>query len=216
MIYISWITEFVNKLPELMLYLIQGSIFVALYNFILFKDKKIKESINLIKIVVISYILKSIFDVLFPWLLIGSPIYIVWLCLFGALCAYLIAIVLKTQAFNRLLLKLKIKRTISDNIWNDVIRPNTWLRVYEKDTKYAYIGVFAYSENFEREPIIVLKRWQKQNFETGKIIMDFSKEQNQLIMLNTKNFEKIEIVYAEDVNSENKIPVPEVKSIKTK
>lgn len=193
---ISWITEFINQLPELMLYLVQGTIFVSLYDFILFKNRERKTSFYFIKIIVISYILKIGFDFIFPQIDQTSALYIIGLCLFSALLSYLIALCFKTEWFKAVMRKIKISRTLFDNIWDDVIEDNTWVRVFEKDTNRVYMGLYKYGENFQREPIIVLYRWQVQDADSGEVLFDYSNDYSRRIMLNMKDFQKVEIIYS--------------------
>lgn len=88
---------------------------------------------------------------------------------------------------------MHIGRTINENIWDDVIKPYTWLRIFMKDGS-SYLGQYRYGEPFKSEPIIVLANWQKLD-EDVDIVIDNSQKPNELIMLNTKDFEKIEITY---------------------
>lgn len=48
-------------------------------------------------------------------------------------------------------------------------------------------------ETFEREPIITLITYQKLNAD-GDIVLDYSENGSRTIVLNTKNFEKIEVI----------------------
>lgn len=58
----------------------------------------------------------------------------------------------------------------------------------------SYLGQYRYGEPFQREPIIALATWQKLNADTD-VIIDNSQNPNELIMLNTKDFDRIEITY---------------------
>lgn len=100
------------------------------------------------------------------------------------------------EKFNDFLCKIHIYRTTNENIWDDVIRPYTWVRVFMKDGT-SYLGQYKYGESFKSDPIIVLATWQKLN-EKAEVIIDYSHKTNELIMLNTKDFEKIEITYQND------------------
>lgn len=99
--------------------------------------------------------------------------------------------------------KLHIGRTTNTNIWDDVIKPYTWVRVFMKDGT-SYMGQYRYGEPFKSEPIIALATWQKFNKDVD-IVIDNSHKLNELIMLNTKDFDRIEITYVEPPERSNKI-----------
>lgn len=102
--------------------------------------------------------------------------------------------------FNILLHKLHVGRTTNSNIWDDVIKPYTWVRVFMKDGS-SYLGQYRYGEPFKSEPIIVLATYQKLDSDTD-IVIDNSQNPNEFIMLNTKDFDRIEITYS-NVRNEN-------------
>ena len=95
--------------------------------------------------------------------------------------------------FNEFLRKSHIDRTTNENIWQDTIKDNTWVRVFMKDGT-SYLGYYRYGESNQREPIIVLGMYQKLNSKAN-VIIDNSQNPKELIMLNTRDFEKIEITY---------------------
>ena len=88
---------------------------------------------------------------------------------------------------------MHIGRTTNTNIWDDVIRPYTWVRVFMKDGS-SYLGQYRYGEPFKSEPIIVLATYQKLDKDTD-VVIDNSKNINEFIMINTKDFDRIEITY---------------------
>lgn len=113
----------------------------------------------------------------------------------SALLGLFIGKIISHRWFNLLLHKLHIGRTTNENIWDDVIKPNTWVRIFMKDGT-SYMGQYRYGEPFQREPIIVLATWQKFD-KNVNIVIDNTQNPNEIIMINTKDFEKIEITYQE-------------------
>ena len=98
--------------------------------------------------------------------------------------------------FNLLLHKLHIGRTTNENIWDDVIKPYTWICVHMRDGS-SYLGQYRYGEPFKSEPIIVLATYQKLD-KDNNVVIDNSKDINRTIMINTKDFEKIEFIYTSE------------------
>lgn len=58
----------------------------------------------------------------------------------------------------------------------------------------SYLGQYRYRESFKSEPIVVLATYQKLDHDTD-VVIDNSQNPNELIMLNTKDFDRIEITY---------------------
>lgn len=73
----------------------------------------------------------------------------------------------------------------------------------------SYLGQYRYGEPFKSEPIIVLATYQKLDQDTD-IVIDHSQEINELIMINTKDFDRIEITY---MNVKKKSFVDKIKDI---
>ena len=98
--------------------------------------------------------------------------------------------------------KLHIGRTTNENIWDDIIKPYTWLCIHMKDGS-SYLGQYRYGEPFKSEPIIVLATYQKLD-KDNDVVIDNSQDMTRTIMINTKDFEKIEIIYT-SVQSKNSL-----------
>lgn len=111
----------------------------------------------------------------------------------SAVLGFLIGKITSHRCFNFMLHKLHVGRTTNENIWDDVIKPYTWIRVFMKDGS-SYLGQYRYGEPFKSEPIIVLATYQKLDQDTD-VVIDNSQNPNELIMLNTKDFDRIEITY---------------------
>lgn len=178
-----------------MAYVVYGYVFLTAYYWITFKDNSDFNNF-LIKSVATSYILKTVFDlVITKYKIVFSDNIIKTLILvtISAISGLAIGKITSHRYFNWLLHKIHIGRTTNKNIWDDVIKPYTWLRIFMKDGT-SYMGQYRYGEPFKSEPIIVLATYQKFDKDTD-IVIDNSQNENELIMLNTKDFEKIEITY---------------------
>jgi len=112
---------------------------------------------------------------------------------FSAVLGLTVGKITSHRWFNLILHKLHLGRTTNENIWDDVIKPYTWVCVHMKDGS-SYLGQYRYGEPFHNEPIIVLATYQKLN-EDNDVVLDNSQEANRMIMINTKDFEKIELIY---------------------
>jgi len=103
------------------------------------------------------------------------------------------ALTCRTKVFNKFLLKIGIHRTANPDIWLDIIGNGCWLRVFSKDVEKSYLGQCRYHESHKSEPIIVLTNYQILN-EYAKTICNYSDNDTRKIVLNLKDFERVEVV----------------------
>lgn len=204
-------------MPEIMSYIVYGYIFLSAYYWISFKDNK--DFTNLvIKSIASSFILKSLYELIiqrFNIVFSSELLKIVVLVLISGIAGLVIGRLTSDRRFNLLLHKLHIGRTTNTNIWDDVIKPYTWVRVFMKDGS-SYLGQYRYGEPFKSEPIIVLATYQKLDKDTD-VVIDNSQNMNELIMLNTKDFDRIEITYT-PVKKQNKFMklIDKIKTLRNK
>lgn len=198
MINISWVIEFIDNIPNLISNIVYGYIFLSAYYWISFvKQNNYKNFI--IKSVIANYILKAFYKVTF-FLIIPNkyenhPIVIILLCIITLIIALILGEVLHTSWFNDTLEKIHLYRTTNENIWDDVIKTGMFLQVYMKDGT-SYLGLYRKSESFEREPFILLSRYQKFD-KDANVLDDCFDDKNKFILLNTKDFERIKIDYSQ-------------------
>lgn len=195
MIDIEDLNLLIDRIPEILSYVVYGYIFLVAYYWISFKDNKDFKNV-IIKSVAASYILTTIFDIIILKLAIEFSsnhtknfVYII----FSAALGLILGKIITHPRVNNILCKLHIYRTTNENIWDDVIKPYTWVRVFMSDGT-SYMGLYKYGEPFKSEPIIVLIMWQKLD-KDANVIIDNTQNPNELIMLNTKDFEKIEFTH---------------------
>lgn len=198
----QWVSELIAKIPEILSYVVYGYIYLTAYYWISFKDNNDFNNL-IIKSIATSYLLITLYDAIINTYninLINEYYKVIYYFFISAILGLIIGKITSHRIFNLLLHKLHIGRTTNSNIWDDVIKPYTWVRVFMKDGS-SYLGQYRYGEPFKSEPIIVLATYQKLDKDTD-IVIDYSQNQNELIMLNTKDFDRIEITY-NDTNREN-------------
>ena len=209
------IIDIVNQLPSIMLYFVEGYIFITIYKFITAKDKEVDTQHILLKSVVASFVLRSAFDFVLTLFSIKMPVdnfYILTLCVLSALVGYIFAKLVSSQWFSSVLFSIGIQRTPNKRIWDDVIKDkqNCWvcLQSRRKDN-VKYLGMCRYIEEYEREPIIALSYYQIVDNE-GNVVADYSDTDN-VLMINTKDFERADIFYDEQFGT-----VANIKNIPAK
>lgn len=115
--------------------------------------------------------------------------------------SYVFYIVGSSEITGKLLNKLKIRRTTNDNIWVDIIKDGTCLRVFSNDGEKSYYGFCDLCELHSREPIVVLSRYRILD-NHDNVIFDGTNNKSSRMILNLKDFEKIEVVQA-SINDNN-------------
>lgn len=204
MIGIDWITYLIDNIPEIISYIVYGYVFLVAYYWISFKDNKDFNNL-LIKSIAMSYLLTTIYDLIVTKynITFSNEYYkVIFYFAISAILGFIIGKIISHRWFNLLLHKLHIGRTTNENIWDDVIKPYTWIRVFMKDGS-SYLGQYRYGEPFKSEPIIVLATYQKLDKDVD-VVIDNSQNPNELIMLNTKDFDKIEITYTPTRSKDNR------------
>lgn len=195
MISINWIIDLIDNIPYILSFVIPGYIFLSTYYWVSFVDPKNFNNL-IIKSVAASYILGIVFDFILKKtkIIILPDQRIILLTIIGLLLGVILGELCHSTAFNNLLLKLHIYRTTNDDFWMDIFKDNTWVRVFLKDGK-SYLGLYKYGQSNKDEPIIALTMYQKLD-EEANVIIDNSNNPKELIVLNTKDFDRMEIVYS--------------------
>lgn len=177
-----------------------GYVYLTAYYWISFKNNKDFNNF-LVKSIATSYLLTNILDLCVDKINITFSNNYCKVIFYFSICAILglvVGKILSHRWFNIILDKLHIGRTTNENIWDDIIKPYTAIRVFMKDGT-SYYGQYKYGEPFKSEPIIALTTYQKLN-QNNDVVIDNTKNPNELIVLNTKDFEKIEVVYLNEPN----------------
>lgn len=198
MINISWVIELINNIPNIISNIVYGYIFLSAYYWISFvKQNNYKNFI--MKCVVINYILKNFYKITFFQFISNKyenrPIVVILLCVITLIIALILGKIVHTIWFNDTLEKIHLYRTTNENIWDDIIETGMFLQIYMNDGT-SYLGMYRKSESFEREPFVLLSRYQKLD-KDDKVIDDYFDDTNKFILLNTKDFERIEIDYSQ-------------------
>lgn len=195
MIIIDWVTYLIDNIPKIISYVVYGYVFLIAYYWISFKDNKDFNNL-LIKSIATSYLLTSIYNLFIEkYNIVFNNDYYKVICYFAisATLGFAIGKIVSHRWFNLLLHKLHIGRTTNENIWDDIIKPYTWICVHMKDGS-SYLGQYRYGEPFKSEPIIILATYQKLD-KDNDVVIDNSKDMDRSIMINTKDFDRIEIIH---------------------
>lgn len=184
------IYKLMSAIPYILSYFAPGYVFIVLFTHIALKNKNTDLEHILFRSAVTSFIIKSIFDLIFAPQAYGVHYYIS-LVVLSAVLAYLSGIFIRSDAFDIIQTKLKIGRTIHSNIWHDILRKDAWYRIYLKNCDEGYLGQITECEENAREPIVVMSRYQVLN-NNNDILLDYSQNPYEKIIINLKDFDRIE------------------------
>jgi len=189
------IIKLIELIPDLFIYLAVGYVFLKVYEFVRANETSIEYGQTIFRSIVCSYVIKTIFDLVTNDLFTSNTAYTPLLLLFAVVLGYVSALVIKSKGLEAFLLSTKTNRTVNKNIWIDIFSVDGDVRLYTNDGKYIYEGCFETCEEDTREPLIVLKRYQKKKIEDEKemIIVDYTDDDKQMIVINTKDIGVIEM-----------------------
>lgn len=191
------------NIPNIVSYVVYGYIYLTVYYWVSFKNRNDFQNF-IFKSLVVNYVLMSVYELsVFKIAWLNNHIYVqtVMLVTISAMLGLLLGRMIISHWFNFILHKFHVGRTTNDNIWDDVIKPYVWLCIYTKDG-CSYLGQYRYGEAFKSEPVIMLVHYTKYDV-NDEIVLDYSNEPERAVLLNTKDFEKIEIIYDEKNSGQN-------------
>ena len=197
----NWVLEFVNNIPVILTYVVPGYLFLAIYRYMLFKDENASDRTAslLLNSIITSLVLKALYDVAASMLhqSQASGTYLAGIILWGVLAGFVSAKFVETSVMDWLLGFLNINRTVHSNIWDDALAEGQWIRIWLPNSERSYYGMVAAAENYNREPIILLRNYQFLD-DDGTTLIDNVADTRRTVLLNLSGFERVEIVEAED------------------
>lgn len=172
-----------------------GYIFLFIYRWVSQRDVT-NTKYTIIVSVILNYILVTFYgyiDEYAPFSCISiNPI--IKHTIYSFLLGFIIGIILRSDSYNEILRDLGIGRDTVGNIWDNVVKDGTWLRIYTKDPDISYLGQVIKTEPLKENPKIILFKYQVLGRD-GVVIDDYTKNEDEQVILSTDNFDRIEITY---------------------
>lgn len=138
MIWINWISEIINQLPQILSYIVPGYIFLTIYQWVRFKDGDTLKNIVL-KSIVISYVIRILIKISIRELHIeitDESIFVGICIVLSIISSAILSVIVSSRTYNKLLRRLNISRTTNKNIWDDVYQDGTALKIYQEDGSF--------------------------------------------------------------------------------
>ena len=146
--------NFINAIPECLSYLAPGYLMLTIYQYILYSDQNdsAKMPDKCIKSIVLSFFLRVVMGLCLPNIEIDSTMGYLMLFVAAILFGCILALVLRCEQIQDMLYKIGIDRTPCENIWDDVVKDECWIRIYNKDES-SYIGKLYHMEILNVSPL---------------------------------------------------------------
>ena len=175
-----------------------GYIFLFAYRWVSFKNVQ-DAKYTLVVSIIINYILVIFYNRLtsIERLSFIQDNRTIWYSIISFILEIIIGRIIISVSYNELLRDLHIGRDCIDNIWDNVVKNGTWMRIYTKDKNISYLGYVVKSEPYSSNPKIILSGYQIVD-DDGNILSDYSSDKNEYVIMSTDDFDRIEITYSDN------------------
>lgn len=186
--------ELYDLLPNVILYLVTGFIFLKTYRFVSIVQTTTNYTHVLFESLITGFVLKSLYD-LFPS--INVYVDIVGMIISSFVLGYLSAILMSTKWFEKFLLFLGIRQTKNKYIWQDIVDDQPiYATVLDYQNKVQYNGKIVLIETYKEHPQIQLSEYTYSI--NGDLIDDFSNNPEYTVLIDTSKYSDIQISYHSD------------------
>lgn len=201
----------VGNLPVIISYLVYGSIFICVFEFIALKENKRDGYTHyFVSCIVLSFVFKMIYETFVTLITnifhtqidTSGVIYYLITIVTTVVIAYLAGLMFTTEKINPFLLKIGINRTINPYFWKDIYHDGSYCIIRLKDGYGIYFGALKYIEEFAHNPKIALTCYAVANSATKQIVEDYHTDVNSIIVLDADDIKTIEIVYTDGQTTE--------------
>lgn len=190
-------TELIKLLPEIILYLVLGFIFIRTYRFIRINKNPDDYKNILIEILISGFILRKLFAII-P-LNLNKYIDTIGMIIGSFFFGIIIARFVNSKLLDNVLSVFKIRQTVNYSFWNDIEDKDAaiYIEVIDHENNIGIDGKLVLYEAFTRQPLIQLSAYRKSK--DNKIINDFSNQPERTILIDTSKYKDLFITY--DKNS---------------
>lgn len=193
----SFIFELIDNLPKVISYFVPGAIFISINYYICSKKKGIFEHF-IFKSLIISYIIILLSDKMIQTFKITDLEFFkqIFPISIAIISSYILSAFYMSSKFEKFLDYLKIRKTVHDNFWTDIIdyENGTYLTVYLKEEELVYSGAIIKHEEKEDNNYLLMSNYLVYDYEGNKI-SDMESDQ-ECIVLNTNDISRYELSYS--------------------
>lgn len=183
---INWVTELIGNIPDIVLYIAPGFIFVNLFKWII--DSKFSSpTTQVVSGIVASFLLRSLFEVLWSpadWSLYA---YVVVLCLVSGVLGGICGVVYRTPWFNGVLCWFRVYRTTTTSIWDSVVGSGAWISVHDEKKNLYYCGQYRYEYDQNGHVFLALATYYILD-QNHKMIEQHMEEAGRYLVIDTSQY----------------------------
>lgn len=195
------------SLNEILLYLTSGYVFLFVFDFVCgFTDEKTYQ-FALLKTIVCGYMLTQVYNIL-PFFASKRIIDVLTFVILCIPAGYVLGRIYTSYKFEGILRKLKIFRSVYNNVWDDIIETkySVWIRAtFIEKNEDIYGRVFAVEDN-ARHPLIELVEYEICDLQ-GNMVKDLHDDLTRGILIDTSKCDRLEFVYSKNSpNHQSEIP----------
>lgn len=185
--------ELYDLLPDIILYLAIGFVYLKVYKFtsIVPTVKNISEI--LIESLIAGFVLKCIYDLFPP---VNFYIDALGMIISSALIGFVSAKLFSSRFFDKILTFLDIRQTKSQFIWQDILGDTPiWITAIDYEKEIFYYGKVVLVESYEKEPKVLITEYK---YMTDKKQIDNTNNPGETVLIDTSKFQDIWISYVQD------------------
>lgn len=188
-------SELIKMLPDVMLYLITGYLYISVYRFTCLKESTgnaksdvfVSLIIGYLYVFILNHINISVSDLFDTFaMIIGAPI-----------IGYLFAMFVRSQLMLNIFRFLRIGATMNKYYWDDLLDTTYPMRVEIKCQETLYKGMVNFYQSCSDNPHIILASYKIINYETGAVINNESNT-DEVLVVDTSHADYVRIVYDHD------------------
>ena len=188
----SWITELIQAIPDIIVYIAPGFLFVNGFVWVTHRQFSTHQ-VQIASSIVASFVLKSCFDVIVRLTIFqnDSPLSVMILCAISTVLGVLLGVITGRQWFTNVLLFFHIYRSANSSIWDDVLSGNMWMAVYDDKHGLYYCGQIRHASESDQPLIVALETYYVMN--EKKDVVEWHLEYGDYVILDTSKYQIIQI-----------------------
>lgn len=185
-------------LSEIALWLCSGYIFICILRFIIQSRDESDYKYTVLKSFVLGYIFGKLFKAMPPITSNNIHNILIFIAMV-VITAYLCGMFCSSNLIQRILRILRISTVARANVWQYMRdkSKSVWIRLRDTEKGTDIFGMWDFSENNAKSPVISLIRYSIENKEKG-IAEDGDKIHNKKLLVDTSKYDIIEFIYKED------------------
>lgn len=189
--------ELVNLLPDIILYIVLGYVFIRVFKFICAIENNTEYKHVFVESLITGFVLNNVFRII-PFSL-GKYLDIIGMTIGSIILGYVSAFIFNSECLQRIFRFLKIKQTTNKYIWADIADKDcgTYISLYNKNKNEYIEGSVILFESFERKPIVQITKIRKTV--NGNVVLDYTQNTERTLIVDTSKYDEIFVTYA--VNS---------------